>query len=688
MSLDTKGDPQSDEHSSEFLNEDLLCLTCGGLSVVAVNTLYRKEGGLKRPAKRFKVRMRTHLREEVLIYVGACRGCALICDAIDALQLNIDAIEDIVIGYGLKDMEFLQTICMKLCFKDESTAWFQFYCTPGMSCNPISLHHTLSNTNMVHRLDQKPPRLAISNTLTTVSGSTASFKALKWTLGRLQECKCLQSQREPCLPSRVLDLGTSDSASAHSVNLIEMNGRMGRYVCLSYCWGKCTSLTTTKENYSQHLAGIQISSMARTHREAIDFTRRLGVRYLWIDALCIVQGDDIDWQSEASKMHDYYRNAELTLAANLGVDSEAGLYAGSLTTNEVGREFNSLCLVHDSSPSTRVCVRQALSHADIFNNELDAQGQCSPLMMRAWVYQERMLSSRYLHFGKELIWECACNLTCECGVLGNSKEYSALGGMRRDKSRLLETRKEDADKSLDRWNDAVLRYSGLKLTYHSDRLPAIAGIAQLFSQFDLGPYYAGLWRRKFASQLLWFADSKALKSRPQQSHVPTWSWASANGQIFNSLDPKIPIECKIINIDCKETTPGSFGQVKSARLTVHGSIVIVRHKWEPPQAPHTSWIQGRHMIVFEDGESDVVIPDYAWYSNGCVPPDAPYPAPITKNSSSLKNDEELQILHIVGCYFLLLRRISSEEQDYERVGLLMLRVNTRATVNSASVTII
>ncbi|KAF8848420.1 HET-domain-containing protein [Acephala macrosclerotiorum] len=658
MSSDANRNSDDGKKLSEHVNEDLICNCCGGLSAPAVNALYKKEGGFRRKAKFFKVRLRARLEGKLLLYLGPCRGCSLICDGIDALQLDIESIEDVVICYGLRQVELVQTICMKFCFKDgKESDWYQFYCTP----------------------DQISPRMAISDTLSTISGDVTSRQALEWTLNRLRDCKshhsqCLPySQKEPLLPSRVLDLGSSsDTRPAQSVTLIETKAKMARYICLSYCWGKCFSLTTTKDNYSRHKAGIPISSLARTHREAVEFTRRLGMQYLWIDALCIIQGDKEDWQLEASKMYEYYQNAELTLAADLGIDSEAGLYAGSVTANEASRKVVSHALLSDPSPSTEVCVRQALKHVDIFHRETDVTDQRSPLMKRGWVYQERFLSPRYLHFGKELIWECNTHLTCECSVLDNLNIWAA-DPIRKDKARLAALpRQGNLDKVIVHWKFAVIRYSSLDLTYQSDRLLAISGIAKYFSQFKCGPYYAGLWRDKFLVQLVWYADNKALKARVRQWDAPTWSWASVHGQIYYSPDLNIESrsECKIIDIDCGEIVPGSFGGVKSGRLTIHGHLISVRHKWEPPEDPCSDWTKSRHVLIFGNGDTECAIPDYAWYSNGYLPPDAPYPSNETDHPHFLGDDEELQLLQVAGDVSLVLRRANGFGQDYERIGLV------------------
>jgi len=64
---------------------------------------------------------------------------------------------------------------------------------------------------------------------------------------------------------------------------------------LSYCWGKDGHVVTTKKDLTQHMQAIDLQSLPTTLRDAVPITRLLGFRYLWIEALCIAQDDDEDW---------------------------------------------------------------------------------------------------------------------------------------------------------------------------------------------------------------------------------------------------------------------------------------------------------------------------------------------------------------------------------------------------------
>jgi hypothetical protein len=94
------------------------------------------------------------------------------------------------------------------------------------------------------------------------------------------------------------------------------------------------TLKTTRENLSSSLENIDFTSLPRTFTDVIIFTRKLGLKYLWIDSLCIIQDDEDDWRYEASLMANIYENAVLTLGA-------------TASASDVERLFTSSSSIHD-----------------------------------------------------------------------------------------------------------------------------------------------------------------------------------------------------------------------------------------------------------------------------------------------------------------------------------------------------
>ena len=149
-----------------------------------------------------------------------------------------------------------------------------------------------------------------------------------------------------------------------------------RYVALSYCWGQTQNFITTIANLASMKEKIPLDKLPQTIRDAIIITRALGIQYLWVDALCIIQDSKDDWEAESGRMMGVYGRAFLTISAALGPDVHYGLF----------RKWNP-----HAAPST--------------TDWLPLQND--PLYSRAWALQERMLSIRLLIFGSDrLYWEC------------------------------------------------------------------------------------------------------------------------------------------------------------------------------------------------------------------------------------------------------------------------------------------
>ncbi|KAF2732677.1 HET-domain-containing protein, partial [Polyplosphaeria fusca] len=270
-----------------------------------------------------------------------------------------------------------------------------------------------------------------------------------------------------------------------------------KYSALSYCWGSSKFLKLKKENLDDFESGkVNFAELPRTFTDAVEVTRKLGLQYIWIDALCIVQDDQTDWSLQASQMRDIYSNSVVTLAAISGMSSASGLFFDRAGGRHI--EPTPLNLDHD------------LDHHRWHT--------------RAWTFQEYVLSRRTIHFGAESIqWECQApsfgvnklhaQLTSSTNTLGNQLLSKARG--------------------MFLWAKIMLEYTNRELTFESDRLPAIAGVARLFHH-QLGTYYCGLWEEEFPRHLLWFSDRSKHTSHHYRAvtwRAPSWSWASLSGPV-------------------------------------------------------------------------------------------------------------------------------------------------------------
>jgi hypothetical protein len=156
------------------------------------------------------------------------------------------------------------------------------------------------------------------------SDSKIAFRRLASWIG---DCSanhqlCRPAPMNPSLPTRVLDVLASD----RSVALLGTRGQRGRYMALSHSWGMSSRLMATASTLEDLKGGIAISFLPKTFQGAIHITKKLGIKYLWIDCLCIVQDDPLDWEREASAMGQVYRSSYLTLSAASSTDSNTGCF--------------------------------------------------------------------------------------------------------------------------------------------------------------------------------------------------------------------------------------------------------------------------------------------------------------------------------------------------------------------------
>jgi hypothetical protein len=171
----------------------------------------------------------------------------------------------------------------------------------------------------------------------------------------------------------------------------------GRYITLSHCWGDVYPLCTERNNIEKHLQGIKYDDLQQTFKDAVDVTRALGVDYLWIDSLCIIQDDD-DWRKEAENMEKVFASAYCTIAATCAENSEKG-FLKRPSQQYIKLENNS------GGASLGVYIADGGSFRDVGNGLLNKRG---------WTFQERALSSRTIHFTtKEVYWECGSVIHCE-----------------------------------------------------------------------------------------------------------------------------------------------------------------------------------------------------------------------------------------------------------------------------------
>jgi hypothetical protein len=250
-------------------------------------------------------------------------------------------------------------------------------------------------------------------------------------------------------------------------------------------------------------------------QQAFEFTHMLGGTCLWIDSLCIIQDCDSDWSAESQKMAGIYENSKLILAASCAKGSDGDMFYTIADEAERGIKVEGLDLLNLNL------------EFDIFVRLLPPHRlERFPLMQRAWVYQERILSPRILHFTVyELVWECNSSIQCQCAAesIESEQDFGENTSSRFAKSDFWWSVQWDSESerfSLSnaakswKWNSLVEVHSGKNVTFRKDRFSAISGVAKQIQKLGLsGGYLAGLWKDAFFDNIMWRASRDSAAER-------------------------------------------------------------------------------------------------------------------------------------------------------------------------------
>ena len=293
---------------------------------------------------------------------------------------------------------------------------------------------------------------------------------------------------------------------------------------------------TTNSNIHERRAGIPLSSLPTTLREAVYITRRLSIRYLWIDALCIIQGCEDDWTSNSAKMDEIYGNAVLTIAAASAKSCTEGVLKPRL-----------------------------FKHWNVAS-ELDVDYE--PINHRAWTLQERLLARRFLSFGTDyMTWQCQTQTI----IHSEDRYYRPFTSHLRFYHMTQGLKNPSAY-----WERIIRDYTARSVTHENDKLPALSGIAKMIQSRTGDQYLSGLWRNDILQQLCWRTNYTNLKfinfQKPKDYRAPSWSWASIDGNISFRSDIRLFeaafVDCTVQPLFANDP----FGQVKSGTLVLEGRL--------------------------------------------------------------------------------------------------------------------
>lgn len=307
--------------------------------------------------------------------------------------------------------------------------------------------------------------------------------------------------------------------------------------------------------------------------------RRFHVEYLWIDSLCIIQGDDGDWEYEAGSMGSIYKNATFTISATKSQGSYDSLFSDPTkiaTGAHLGRLPGGIAARIEEEPGHPFNYGPRNPDEGGDQREyLSTEG----LLGRGWVYQEVLLSPRILFFlDHEIMWRCHEYKVCQCARYDADERTGYdknIAAERESTGTQYVSRRAHRQISSRSWANIIEDYAAMTFTYPKDRLPALAGVAEEFGKEKQWTYICGLWQEDI-SEIMWLrAPSHFPKARPHSSeNVPTWSWAST------SSIPRFPprksntVEFKSYHAvyNDKEENP-YLGHVRDAVLTIEGDVL-------------------------------------------------------------------------------------------------------------------
>lgn len=347
------------------------------------------------------------------------------------------------------------------------------------------------------------------------------------------------------VPKRLLDIG-EPSADGSKLILVEAVDENTPYVALSHCWRfsipNPERINLTQANLAERKHSILQDQLSPTFLNAISITRALGLRYIWIDSLCIIQDSPDDWAEQASQLADIYENAEFTVAAEFveGGAQDDGCFLLRKDVKEI--------VIDEGATNTvsSVFIRREYGHSKLKGGGLATRG---------WCVQEKLLSRRLIRFRpSDIFFECASGIRCECLALGinlaeagnhsdSVDKWNPTAGImcRHDRDQPGPDGKgtggdQDWEQSIHAaWRTAVRASSRTALTFETDRLPAMSGMASRMPHDIFGVYLAGLWGSYLPDELLWSpeddgqAPRRSTESGSYSYIAPSFSWASLPG---------------------------------------------------------------------------------------------------------------------------------------------------------------
>jgi hypothetical protein len=483
------------------------------------------------------------------------------------------------------------------------------------------------------------------------SEEALSKENIAWMKQELERCKthvCAPPSSH-FLPTRLLDLGVDSTESDVRLrSAAELPQDSVQYAALSYCWGTQHEarhqLITTVANLNQRHGLIPLQRTTRVVQDAIKTVRALSIRYLWIDALCIIQDDEDDWAQESEQMGLIYMHASVTICTLTSCSCLDGFLERPLAVN-IG--FQSKLI-----PEVRGIY--SLRHQRLLHSlsEISSDADTTPWYLdmsrggtwshRGWTLQEKELSTRRLYFGTSRVYiHCEKRGTSEPGIDEPWTGFETLRGQA-----LYFQRHQNLDALFEYWEDILHQYAFRSITHQTDKFAAISGLAKTMATEMDATYIAGLWSNDLPRSLLWKSiDSTEtmqsilgrLSSTPLMPYVgPSWSWGSGSRHYeppwltirtertahisSRGMSPSLGYketefrsECNVVHAwsTPHHTAKNPFGRIMSAELQVEGKLRDCAAMWKRACHPQLGWLRWQRWTAVDSDIGIACAVDFA-----------------------------------------------------------------------------
>ncbi|OTB07843.1 hypothetical protein M426DRAFT_267076 [Hypoxylon sp. CI-4A] len=493
-----------------------------------------------------------------------CRYCRLLCEIFDAYFIDewmswiTETKNEMPIQVGLMIREGAPLIVN--CWNFTYDKWFQ---------NP--------RVDLELYMDPMPsvpiPGAPTMGPVGTRAVDVRSEECTRFMKESIAECRrehpLCAIQPNDFVPTRLIHVG--DSKDALRLCDVNLSGHNISWAALSHCWGGGKPLSLTKATLESLKHRINYAELPATFQDAVTVTQELGLTYIWIDSLCIIQDDKTDWEKEAARMGSVYSRAFIVISGASSPNPSTP-YLRPREEEWFPKRFN-----FSASPGVNIPIMVRQRHLlaapldqgllePPFTSSWATLKKVGPLYARGWCFQESFLAPRILNFAPgAIIYECKTHRKSEDQLPPYPSTIpGTLGEV----------------PPLEQWHMIVKSYTSRQLTFTTDKLPAIAGAATIMPQVKTSKYLAGLWSESLLLDLLWqVMQGRAhvpLMTKEHEENAPTWSWASMNwGVVWNPLQSP-QLLATVVDAQTNVVGANPYGQVSGGTITLRGRVKICR----------------------------------------------------------------------------------------------------------------